>query len=200
MAVPRMASELRVSENTVRGGLEKLVALGLFEREPRCGPHRPNKYRRARPPPGSAPVGVGDKAAFVRWVRRQRRLDLTVRAAWLLVDLCSHSGHAEISMAEIGEQLSTHENNARPAVRRLLPGKGRAEQRDLGLFMRELGTGRGRRNRYRPVGHVGDAHEPVGIGSVYGQAAGEETPHDLLSDDLPPARFYEELLRWQKQK
>src|SRR5437016_653733 len=98
MAVPKMAVALGVSANTVRNGLKKLVALGLFEREPSGKRRGPNRYRRTRPIPGAVPGEMNDKARFVRWVRRQRRLDLATRIAWLLCDLCAHDGHAEISM------------------------------------------------------------------------------------------------------
>lgn len=180
MAVERMARELCVSQNTVRTGLKKLVKLGLFEREPRVGKHRPNKYRRARPPPGAVPDGLGDKPAFVRWVRRQRRLHLPTRAAWLLADLSAHDGHAEISMAEVGAQLDANEKNAGAAVGRLL---------DLGMFVREPAVGRGHRNRYRPVGHMAEIVTPAT------PAMGETTPDP---PDLTPANFYEDLLEWQK--
>jgi hypothetical protein len=185
MAAPRMASELGVSTNTVRAGLKKLITLGLFEPE-RVGSRRPNKYRRARPPPGAVPDGsANDKAAFVRWVRWQRRLDLATRAAWLLADLCAHDGHGTVSMAEIGAQLNTHKNNARAAVRRLL---------DLVLFTCEPATGRGHRNTYRPVGYIADVVAPAGE-----MIEREDAPGKII-DDQSPGDYFEELLRWQKRK
>ena len=124
MSVERMAAELQASPDAVRKARRKLVRLGHFE------PPQGWKYRRAKP---EGDDGRGD---FWRRLRRDRRLDLAARCAFLLVDLTAKSGQIELSYAEIGAHLDT--DNPLRAVRKVLA---------IGGYFERTGSA-GQRNRY----------------------------------------------------
>jgi hypothetical protein len=169
MSIKRMARELNAAPVAVRQARKRLVRLGVFTKGDGW------KYHRAQLP------GEGAKG-YWRRIQADRRLDRCARAAWLLADLCKFDGEAEVSMAEIAQQLNIEKSNARVAVRRVL---------DLGLFMRVPRTGRGRRNRYRPVQHIGGATGPP---------EGTICSSHNDDDDMPPTTFFQEMLKWQKTK
>jgi hypothetical protein len=123
MSVDRMARELNATPAAVRQARQKLVRLGLFAADGW-------KYRRVLLLPGE------DRSGFWRRIRADSRLDLTLRAAWLLCDATRREGKAEVSLAAIGAALGTTAPASAWATRRV---------RELGYFTTVPGGGRGRK-------------------------------------------------------
>jgi len=136
MSRANLARELGgISQNTLDRALQQVVyALALFERQDGVKGHRAARYSRSR-------VG-GTQADFPRQVRMCKKLNLAVRVAWLLVDVASRFGYADLSLTEMAQQLSARPQNVWAAIQRLVA---------LGLFRVAGGGGRGHRNRYYPV-------------------------------------------------
>jgi len=137
MSRANLARELGgISRNTLDRALQQVVfALALFERQDGVKGLRAARYSRAH---GSG----AHPADFPRQVRMCKKLNLAVRVAWLLVDVASRLGYADLSLTEMAQQLAARPQNVWAAIQRLVA---------LELFRVAGGGGRGHRNRYYPV-------------------------------------------------
>jgi hypothetical protein len=141
MSAANMAAQIGCSPETVKAARSKWVDAGFFEPKRKPGRNRTPSYSRARPPPGfRAQRGERRGTAFRKWVRAQTWADLKVRLAWLLIDMSSASGVAELSLGEMKIQLGAARRHIHRAIGDLV---------GMGLFNIEPGDSRSR-SRYRP--------------------------------------------------
>jgi hypothetical protein len=142
MSGSNMAKQVGCTTETVRAAIGRAVDAGLFERRRKPGRSRTPSYVRGRVPPGFAQKGEPRGAAFRKWVRAQKWIDLKVRLAWLLIDICSANGVAETSLAALAKELGIPR-------RRQHVHRAAGELVGMGLFNVEPGDSR-HRSRYRP--------------------------------------------------